>query len=1516
MPASNEDEAGAQPGTRPYEMDWAGRTEPAHPQLIDFEDLTGWRVRSRDGAEARLYRSRQERLFGEYTGKAVYSGKNARSAFVIEPPQPVPIPGEFTGVNLWVRGNNWGWVNPPATARVGVRVLVRDAKDEEYRIHLGAVDFDYWFLLHKTCVSPADGSPLYEKCDSAYDDAIDFPARFIGIEVSGCSDDKAARLHFDALCFYEMAYPPLEFEPVPSHLPWPVTEDTILPSCAADVTWEQHAEGARTVWTASKPGSDEAVLAYAYEPGDGSLSGLTARAGGQTFHPCWKGGIEFEVNGQRLRPGDAGVSARLAADDWWELAAGDAVVRYRYEFAVKGNSLIVDVAAEGAGATRFDIGLAKGLHEPKSVFFPYLTYGDDWPKVVCSDGPAGPIFLLSVLDWHHSDASALYGGPYLHEDGALGYAGGALYKPKTDGLRNPLRERLFITVSRDVHEVLPNIPNPPCDTGEMARTCLWRNIGGAFQNDMLSKYKAYGIDHFIACHHEVGWREGGESFTLRDRPAPSIGDERLAEYSAFVRGLGYRFGTYTNYVDFAPVNANWSEDAVCLNPDGTWQRAWPRCYALKPLRAAEKEAVYAPRIHERYGTTAQYCDVHTAYTPWGRTDYDARTPGAGMFRTQFNAFARLLWNESLCHHGPVFSEGNYHWFYAGIVDGNYATIVPYGRGWQFPPLVDFDLLKMHPKMTDFGMGMPLMYYGRHGGWQVDRTRLSPYLDRFCTATVAFGHIGFLATEWGFDGTLKCYYLLQALQQRYAMVPVAEIAYFDGTGLVDTSAAIATDAYRRQQVYARYENGLETWCNLSFELDWPVTIDNDRFVIPPGGFVARRPNDILVYSALYNGLHHDLALCEDYVYLDTRGGLVRMASMPRMLASATGLPHSPITARGTVAVKRDGPNAWWIIPATECGAVSIEAEWLGGDAAAGYSAQACGLDGRPVADAEVRVGDRDVTVMPVSDAAAIKYRLERRPEARTQWHFGLPRREGLIGDSTEVNVALRRPQGEDAAAPEVVCTYVAPDGAETGQGRAALVRRATGAPSVEAAVSLRVPADAEPYGRCWYRFQAMGPDGPVGDAGWMDLTAVPPFDLAFLRCEEYGRPGSAYPLHAEVCSHLPGPVEANVALEAPELAGQPFARAVRLEPGVPAALAWEVPLGHMPAVSSLVLRAEHEGHRTELQRYLCTRLTEWVVADLTKLPMTPGQCMRGQDEQPYDHEGTAAAVDVSQESLEGEQLDTIFMHPPYKGGVGYAFASFPLGLPDGHPRLEFALGFRNGSSTQDGCAFAVQVIDGDTVTEVFREQYATLNAWLRRTADLAPFAGRTVTIKLITDVGPADNSYSDWALWGAPRVVMDGDVLDVEISEERPPAQFGAAPAPLAGLTAGDLRRIASAELRLDTSGVNGGAYASFVYVNGIEIGAVPPAGSDTSWGEGAVPLTQEALASLGPRNTVVIKNPGGDYMKVRNLCLHFVLDDGRRGSSWVGLGPFCSAAGWKFAEGTAVPVGQDLPAVRLDIDVE
>jgi len=48
-----------------------------------------------------------------------------------------------------------------------------------------------------------------------------------------------------------------------------------------------------------------------------------------------------------------------------------------------------------------------------------------------------------------------------------------------------------------------------------------------------------------------------------------------------------------------------------------------------------------------------------------------------------------------------------------------------------------------------------------------------------------------------------------------------------------------------------------------------------------------------------------------------------------------------------------------------------------------------------------------------------------------------------------------------------------------------------------------------------------------------------------------------------------------------------------------------------------------------------------------------------------------------------------------------------------------------------------------------------------TADLSPFAGKTIRLKLIADVGPNDNSQADWASWGEPVVRLKRTICRAE-----------------------------------------------------------------------------------------------------------------------------------------------------------
>ena len=343
----------------------------------------------------------------------------------------------------------------------------------------------------------------------------------------------------------------------------------------------------------------------------------------------------------------------------------------------------------------------------------------------------------------------------------------------------------------------------------------------------------------VITDHETGWRDEGESFTFRTRPAPGKGgDKGQYDYARLIQDkLGFVYGPYNNYTDFAPVNEFWSTDLISRTPENQLQHAWMRCYAPKPARAVEYCARLAPQIQEKFHFSTAYCDVHTAVAPWDRVDYDARVPGAGTMSAVFYAFGEIMLLQKQAWHGPVYSEGNHHAFYCGLTDGNYGQDQAY-RPADNPWLVDFDLRKLHDLCCNFGMGSPDMFYAGKDPQQDTPEQKDAWLDRFLAATVAFGHPGFLVYEGGTGNALRSYYMLQQLHSRYCLASAVEIRYADAKGrLLDTSAAVASGDFARSQVVTRYSDGTVTAANGHRTERMKVKAYDRDLDLPPNGYAG-------------------------------------------------------------------------------------------------------------------------------------------------------------------------------------------------------------------------------------------------------------------------------------------------------------------------------------------------------------------------------------------------------------------------------------------------------------------------------------------------------------------------------------------------------------------------------------------------------------------------------------------------------------------------------------------------------
>ena len=1440
-------------GERPYEMVWANRAADTHPPLIDFENLDGWKVETKD-AVATLSLSREQQLWGQHVGKLVYRANGRQPRVTLRPPKPIALPQPFDCINFWVYGNNWAWVTDKSTPPVEIAVLLRGQGGAELRVPMSTVRWKEWWVMHRK-LQPEQLGLLKDG------------ATFEGIQVANGRNNDDRVLYFDNLAIYKEELKPLAFEPRrkrgiemfpgqddgtntgPEKLPFPTREETILP--------DNLTKSFKT--TLTKDGDafmfryrgKDGELEYRYDPKTGTLGDVTARWTGRGgwFQPMAGGGVFFATTNrsetlaqEKIEPlgceraGDTVISR-------WRCRTGGRNADVSYTFRLWQKSLVVDVKCPGGEAGEVRFGKAIGAGNPRLVTLPYMSYGGPRPAVLVAGPAEKPLFIFGLPDYYRSNASMLFAVNNIAPDGVT-FNGGTRYELKTDGKRNDCFERLFLTISPRFEEVLPNIPNPRSPWMHVAGDRLWRAHGASDRERDFETWKniaRYGMTKVVITDHETGWRDGGESFTFRTRTAPKRGgDESQADYSRKLQALGFRYGIYNNYTDFAPVNEHWDEDRVTRLSNGDWRPAWARCYNPKPSRAVEYEAKLAPIIQRKFHLSTAYCDVHTAVTPWAYCDFDARVPGAGTFAATFYAYGEIMLHQKATWNGPVYSEGNHHWFYCGLTDGNYgqdqAAKLPVN-----PWLVDFDLRKLHPLCCNFGMGNPGMFYGREENTGKTPEERDAHLDRFLAATLAFGHTGFLVMEGGIENAVRSYFTVQQVHAAYAQQTAAEIRYADASGrLLDVTAAVAGDAFRRSQVATHYADGLQVLVNGHPSESWRISVppavgllfgprdyDPRRNIgatleLPPNGwFVRSAHGGFLALSALMDGHRSDYVDSSAYLYADGRGTFTRF---PAAASDGKIIVHGDRRDNGSLEV----------IPVGKCMSFGVS---LGGKPA---TAAALDKDGGKIGPAETRFSRGLVYVTPQTNAFSY-----------------------ILTPAATPAVTLKCDRDRITAGECVIVT-----GKERHE--------------------FQAPADAKPGARLWLQFEG----------GWIDFTVVPLVDAQL---------SLGGKLRLEIMPHQAKPARAGITLG-------DATQTVELTPEKRATLAFDFKPSAREEACVLPLRVAAGGLHHEQKWWLITEESTVPAAALPEKYDT-GQRMRNQPEAGLDVASGAIVHPDAHMNCGDTVKQGLFMHPPYKGGTGCAFALYaPVTLPR-EPVAAFRcdIGKRDGSDRGDGILFRVAVVESDgRETLVAGKQWAE-HGWTALDADLSRWAGQSVRIKLISDVGPADNSSGDWACWANMRIESRAPVLATRLLDHAAPLTHEPGPHPVAGLAAADLRAARRGWLHFQGMGLDhGGKYISFGELNGVRLGELPASGGDERKGiwsaDVSVVLPPQAIATLGGVNRFKILNPAGDSFKVRRFWIELELADGRKCSSKIHAPTYTQPANWLYAEGIGVPAGEEVEA--------
>jgi len=451
------------------------------------------------------------------------------------------------------------------------------------------------------------------------------------------------------------------------------------------------------------------------------------------------------------------------------------------------------------------------------------------------------------------------------------------YRPLTDGTRIAMNEVAYYALSPEADAVLATPINGVSpyrqEMGNAAVIDYWGGDAAGYAG-LLENASTYGLTHFFTIVHD--WQHGGY-----DQQLPTVlpannsigGNAGLITLTTKAKALGQRVALHENYDDFYPNGPLYNQDEVAVDSSGkiipAWM--WPGhiSYLLTPVLMSKYSHMITTEVHKTIGTNASYIDVLSSIDPFGHTDMRATRPGAGKFITCVNAQKELWQYLRDVHGGPVLGEGANHWFWSGMLDGTEAQFTGQFDCENPPLFVDFDLMKIHPRQINHGMG----YLERWLSTEHDKPPTLDQLDDYRMQELAFGHSAFVST-WA--QTLNIPFMFEEhnlaipVASRYACAKVRSINYEVDGKLLDTADAFAANSVF-DRVRIGYDNGLTIWANLR-DAPWIVNTGGSRYVLPHFGWLASG-DGVLAYTATRSDGKATFAKTSTSVYANARTAMV-------------------------------------------------------------------------------------------------------------------------------------------------------------------------------------------------------------------------------------------------------------------------------------------------------------------------------------------------------------------------------------------------------------------------------------------------------------------------------------------------------------------------------------------------------------------------------------------------------------------------------------------------------------------
>lgn len=730
--------------------------------ITDFERLANWMVET-DSGTADLSRNREQSIWGRGSAELHFvPGAEGPHQVTLAPDEPWRIPSQFDTVLLWIQHEGESWIREDHF----IQIQYRDQNGLRGEWTLPYQPRPGWQMLHVRIKTPVPYPVSVESLRWVLPNRVTGPQTLwldsfsIYQEVLGRIPK---RVDYVRPHGYAPAFAPLRKNSVTLDFP------------TGPAAYRPRTRDERSVISLKTEKPD--TFLFQYESKESTIGyRITATPtfprveillDGAVYPDVWS---HMRMEGL-LRPPELRFSR--ASDTRLDLQYTEGI---QFQFSLHGKTLQIEISSLLETIQTLDLGRihAPRSEHPRVLWIPFLRLREDqrWPVFV-HPGRTRP-FLVSVIpDWWFSLGSRyhLQREPSMRDGIRLGRIE---YEKRWRGSRNMFRERLYLTVSHRLQDVLPTPASPPA---------LFSDLSNPFE-------------------------------------AGTSGAESLD-----VNGM--------NLLSVHPLEPDWEDGLLARTPEGEW-KAHPReGYILKSGRLDGLPMARLLAKQSEQHPSRIWVPSLGRYPPWQFTDYDVRMIGAGTYTQTLSEIGAFLQQATAEGGGPLMTRGGSEWLWAGLVSA-FVPDFPHGVLELHPFVPHFAWQNVHPFSRILGLGT-LEAFRLPTDTREDEETL---LDRYLAFQLAYAATGNIPTIENPRLTEKAERITEVLYPHLGGQEVDRIAYWTDEGFVDAGEAIQRGSLERSQLYIRLRDQTEIWVNGDLRNAWSLRVDGRDLTLSPFGFVLR------------------------------------------------------------------------------------------------------------------------------------------------------------------------------------------------------------------------------------------------------------------------------------------------------------------------------------------------------------------------------------------------------------------------------------------------------------------------------------------------------------------------------------------------------------------------------------------------------------------------------------------------------------------------------------------------------